>query len=111
MPMWIGGAMYRQRVHFYPRTMEAWSQLMMVGDEYNKLAVEKGWAQVTYWMPTVGEQELVAESEYSDLADLQRETREMFTEPAAMAVWQKIGAVDQTRPSYSELLEPSPSAA
>jgi hypothetical protein len=100
--------MYRQRIHFFPKTMEGYGALMTVADEYNKLAVEKGWAQATYWTPTFGEMELVMEAEYPELAAIERENREMYTDPDAMAIMMRIQAVEFRRPMYNELLEPAP---
>jgi len=101
--------MYRQRVHFYPKTMEGFITLMTVGDEYNKLAVEKGWTQGTSWTPTFGEMELVWELEYPDLAAIERENKESYTDPDAMAMMMRIQAVEFSRPMHNELLEPAPS--
>jgi hypothetical protein len=101
--------MYRQRIHFYPKTMEGYGTLMAVVDEYNKLAVEKGWAQATGWVPTVGEMELVWEAEYPDLAAIERENKETYADPDAMAAMMKIQAVEYWRPMRNELLEPAPS--
>jgi hypothetical protein len=101
--------MYRQRIHFFPKNMEGYGALMTVVDEYNKLAVEKGWAQATGWVPTVGEMEVVWEAEYTDLASIERENRETYADPDAMAVMMKIQSVEVHRPMRSELLEPAPS--
>ena len=101
--------MYRQRIHFFPKSMEGYVALMTVVDEYNKLAVEKGWAQATGWVPTVGEMEVVWEAEYPDLAAIERENKEMYTDPDAMAVMMKMQTVEYSRPMHSELLEPAPS--
>lgn len=100
--------MYRHRIHFYPDSIEAFTQFLAVGDEYNKVAAEKGWAQGTYWTPTIGEVELVAEFDYPDLATFERENAEFMQEPAAMAVMQKMESVPRTRPERSEMLEPPP---
>lgn len=101
--------MYRQRVHFFPKTMEGYFAVMKVADEYNKLAVERGWTQATSWMPTVGENELVWEADYPDLATLERETKEQFADPDMMPAMTKLHAIEFHRPMYSELLEPPPS--
>lgn len=103
--------MYRQRMHFFPKTFVAWNGLMTAGEEFNKLAAEKGWTQATLWMPTVGESELVWEADYPDLATFQRETEEQFTDPDAMAVFQKLDGIEMVRTGLSELLQTAPSFA
>ena len=103
--------MYRQRIHFFPKTMDAFITLSAVGDEYNKLAADKGMAQGSSWMPTVGENELVWEIEYPDLATFERESKEMFTDPDWMGLMQRVQAIEYSRPPYNELLEPAPSVA
>lgn len=101
--------LYRQRMHFFPKSQEAWMELMRLGDEYNKLVADKGWTQATMWMPVAGESEIVAEWDYPDLQTYERETFGMLTEPDLMAVGGKIWAIDSVRPPVSELLNPAPS--
>jgi len=83
---------------------------MMVGDEYNKLAWRRAGAghvlDANGWRAGTDRRVRIPGP-----GDRAAGEQEMFAEPAAMAVWQKIDAVDQTRPSYNELLEPSMSAA
>lgn len=101
--------LYRQRMHFFPKSQEAWMELLRLGDEFNKLLADKGWTQGTFWMPTAGETEVIAEFDYPDLAAFERESIHMFTEPDLMALGGKIWAIDSVRPTYSELLSPVPS--
>jgi len=101
--------MYRQRVHFFPKTPEGYQHAVTVGDEFNKLAAAKGWAEAALWAPTVGENELIAEFDYPDLATFQRETEEQYADPAAMAVMQKLMGMESYRTPFSELLSPAPS--
>jgi hypothetical protein len=100
--------LYRQRMHFFPRSQEAWMELLKLGEEFNKLLADRGWTQGTFWMPLAGETEVIAEFDYPDLAAYERETT-MFTEPDLMALGAKIWAIDSVRPVYSELLNPVPS--
>jgi hypothetical protein len=65
--------MYRQRMHFFPNSQGAMMELLALGEEFNKLAADKGWTQGVFWMPAVGESEIVAEFDYPDLATYQRE--------------------------------------
>jgi hypothetical protein len=96
--------MYRARVHFFPKTMEAYREVLETGEEWNKLCAEKGWVQATPWTPTVGEFEIIAEYDYPDLAAFQRQMEEGYAEPRAMAIMQKLMAMESTRPQYAELL-------
>lgn len=100
---------YRHRMHFFPRSQDAWMELFRLGDEYNKLAAEKGWTQGTFWMPVAGETEVVAEFDYPDISTWERETWGMFKEPDLMALGGKIWAVESVRPTYDELLVTAPS--
>lgn len=101
--------LYRQRMHFFPKSQEGWMELLRLGEEYNKLAADKGWTQGTFWMPVAGETEVIAEFDYPDLATFERETWGMFNEPDLMAVGGKIWAIESVRPTVSELLNPMPS--
>ena len=103
--------MFRQRMHLFPKTQEDWMELMRLGDEYNKLAADKGWTQGTFWMPTVGGSEVVAEFDYVDLATFQQESEVMYSEPDLMTLSGKIWALGSAREPYSELLQTMPSFA
>lgn len=103
--------MYRQRVHFFPKSWGATMELLSLGEEFNKLAVAKGWVEGMYWFPTVGENEIIVEWDYPDLATFQRETEGMMTEPEMMALAERIGAVDVYRSPFSELVNTVPSFA
>lgn len=103
--------MYRQRIHFFPKTMDGYVALVTAADEYNKLAADKGMAQGSSWMPTVGGNELVWEIEYPDLAAFERESKGMYADPDWMALMQKVQAIEYSRPPYNELLEPALSPA
>ncbi len=99
---------YRQRMHFFPKTQEAWIELMRLGDEFNKLAVERGWAEGTFWMPVAGETEVVAEFDYPDVVAFEQ-ANSFYNDPEMMAIGGKIWAVDSVRPPYTELLSTMPS--
>ena len=90
--------LYRQRMHFFPKSQEAWMELLRLGDEFNKLL-----AQVldtsTFWMPTAGETEVIAEFDYPDLAAFERESIHMFTEPDLMALGGTGTTIPSTHPS------------
>jgi hypothetical protein len=103
--------MYRQRMHLFPKTQEAWMEVIQVGEEWNKLAAERGWAQATIFMPVAGEVEFVAEFDYPDLATFQRENEETYTVPEAMAISRKLMGIDAARTPYFELLSTMPAAA
>lgn len=98
--------MYRQRVHLFPKTIDAWNEFIALGEEYNKLAAAKGWAQGTYWMRTVGDpDEVIADFDYADLASFQHENEQGLKDPEAVDVWRRVDGLDRVRPSYSELFE------
>ena len=98
--------MYRQRIHVFPKTIDAWNEAVALFDQWNKLAVSKGWVEGTYWMQTVGDgDEIIGEFDYADLASFQREDDESVKDPEAVALFRKFDALDKVRRSYSELLE------
>jgi hypothetical protein len=98
--------MFRQRVHIFPETIDAWNEAMALCDEYNKLAADKGWAQGTFWMHTVGDgTEIIGEFDFADLASFEREGEEGMKAPDAVALWRKFDALDTVRRGYSELLQ------
>lgn len=101
--------LYRRRMHFFPKSQEAWMELFRLGDEYNKLAADKGLTQGTFWMPVAGETEVVAEFDYQDLATFERETMGMFQDPDMMAIGGKIWAIESVRAPHDELLVTAPS--
>jgi hypothetical protein len=91
--------------------MEAYGEALQTAEEWSKLCAEKGWVEPTYWMSEFGEMEVIAEYDYPDLATYQRMSEEGYTEPRAMAIWQKLTTMDRTRPHYAELLTTLPSFA
>lgn len=97
--------MYRQRVHIFPKTLDAYREVLATNEEMNKLAAEKGWAEGTLWGPAFGELEVVVEYDYPDLATFEHESKAMVTEPRALGVMQRVQAIESTRPFSSELLE------
>lgn len=98
--------MFRQRVHMFPKTIDAWNEAMALCDEYNRLAGAKGWVKGTFWMYTVGDgSELVGEFDFPDLASIQRENEESVKDVETIALWRKFDALDTVRNGYSELLE------
>lgn len=101
--------MYRHRMHFFPKSQDAWMELFRLGDEFNKLAADKGWTQATYLMPVAGETEVVAEFDFPDIVTFERETLGLFKEPELMALGGRIWAIDSVRAPYDELLVTAPS--
>ncbi len=95
--------MYRHRMHFSPKSQEAFMELLRLGEDFNKLAADKGRAHATFWMPVAGETEIVAEWDYSDYSTFEREWS-FNMEPDVMALAGKIWAIDYVRPPYTELL-------
>lgn len=103
--------MYRQRVHFFPKSWDATMELLSLGEEYNKLAARKGLTEGTFWFPTVGENEIIVEWDYPDLATFQHENEGMMADPEMVALTQKITSLDTSRVPYSELVNTVPSFA
>lgn len=98
--------MYRQRVHLFPKTIDAWNEAIALCEQYNTLAAAKGWVPGTFWMYTIGDgSELIADFDFADLASFQREGEEGLKDPEAVALWRKFDALDTVRTGYSELLE------
>jgi hypothetical protein len=90
----------------YPKTIDGWNEAIKLVEEFNKLAVAKGWTPGTTWMPTVGDgNEMVHEFDFPDLATFQRENEEVFRDAEAVALLRKFDAIERERPSSSELLE------
>jgi hypothetical protein len=103
--------MFRQRMHFFPKSQGAMMEVLSLGEEFNKRAADHGWIQGTFWTPTVGESELIAEFDYPDLATFQRESEEMYADPEMMTLAGKIWGVDSYRSPFSELVGTMPSFA
>lgn len=103
--------MFRQRMHFFPKTQGAMFEVLSLGEEFNKGAADRGWVQGAFWTPLVGESELIAEFDYPDLATFQRESEEMYADPEMMTLAGKIWGVDSFRTPYSELESSVPTFA
>jgi hypothetical protein len=39
--------MFRQRIHFYPKTIDGWNEAMKLAEEFNKSAAAKNWTPGT----------------------------------------------------------------
>jgi hypothetical protein len=103
--------MYRSRVHFFPKTFEAFAALVQIGEEWRKVAADRGWVEPRYWISTVGGMEVIAEYDFPDLATYQRQLEEQFADADSMAFMQRIMALEYNRPSYDELLNTPPALA
>ena len=98
--------MFRQRIHFYPKTIDGWNEAMKLAEEFNKSAAAKNWTQGTIWMQTVGDgSEIIFEFDFPDLATFQRENEETIGDGDTVELFRKFDAIERERPGYSELLE------
>jgi hypothetical protein len=98
--------MYRMRQLFTVSDIDGWNEAIAILDEVNKLCASKGWAQGTFFSPTVGRfNELCLEFEYPDLATLERENKEWIEEPGIGKLMRRIDAIPLEDPGHSELWE------
>ena len=69
--------MYRMRQLFTLSKIDEWNEAIAIVDEVNKLCASKGWSQATVYTRTVGRfGEICIETEYPDLATLERENKD-----------------------------------
>lgn len=103
--------MYRHRFYtqvlygHFPAALTVWEQL-------NELARSRGWAESTFWVPTVGVMnELVVETGYPDLAAYQRQTDAFFSDPEAMKLFRSLNEFVAEGSGHDELYETAPHIA
>jgi len=60
-------------------------EFIEIAEALNGLARERGWAESTFWTPTVGAaNEVIVETEYPDLATFQRENEAFYSDAEVM---------------------------
>ena len=76
--------MYRHRIHVQVRYGH-FNDYLAIAEQLNELAQSRGWAESTFWSPTVGTaNEFVIETDYPDLSAFQRESEEFSADAEAM---------------------------
>jgi hypothetical protein len=86
--------------------IDAWNEGMALVEEVNKLCASKGWAQATVFTRTVGRfGEVCLETEYPDLATMERVAKEWMEDPGIGKLARRIDAIATEDPGYSELWE------
>jgi hypothetical protein len=63
------------------------AEYLKFAEQLNEIARARGWAEYTFWTPTVGSlNEFVAEAEYPDLATYQKQNDALQSDAEAMQV-------------------------
>jgi hypothetical protein len=93
------------RYGHFKECLQAWQQL-------NELARSRGWAEATFWTPTVGTaNEFVIETDYPDLATFQREGEAFYADADAMKLFRSTSEFVIEGTGRGELLETAPTLA
>ena len=103
--------MYRHRFYaqivygHFKENLEAWERL-------NELARSRGWAESTFWAPTVGTaNEFIVETDYPDLATFQRQSEAFFADSEAMTLFRGTSEHVVEGSGHDELLQTAPQLA
>jgi hypothetical protein len=81
-------------------------------DELEALCEKKGLTRSTAWVPVAGEDNaFISETDYPDLATLDRETAQFFSDAEVMSIWRKAAALIIEGSGRSELLTRPPDLA
>ncbi len=76
--------MYRHRIHAQIH-FGHFNDYLALAEQLNELARSRGWAESTFWSPTIGTaNEFVIETDYPDLATFQREGEAFSADAEAM---------------------------
>ena len=103
--------MYRARFHVQVKYGH-FKDYFTICEQLNELARSRGWAESTYWVPTVGmANELIGESDYPDLETFQQEGDAFSADPEAMALVRATSEHTVQGSAHSELLEAAPHLA
>jgi len=86
--------------------MDGWNEGIAIIEEMNKIRASKGWPQTTVFTRTVGRfGEVCLETEYPDLATMERVGKDWMEQPGIGKLNQRIDAIATEDPGYSELWE------
>ena len=77
--------------------------------ELGRLCEARGLSPATFWSPLAGaNNELVIETEYASLADMERETAAFYADADIMNLWRSVSTHVIEGSGRSELLETAP---
>jgi hypothetical protein len=80
--------------------------------ELNRVCEAKGLRPMTFWAPVAGiNNELIIETEYASLADLERETDAFYSDADTMKVWRTAVQYIIEGSGRTELIESAPTIA
>ena len=103
--------MYRFRITVEVRYGH-FAEYLKVAEQLNEIARARGWAEFTYWVPTVGRaNECIGEAEYPDLATFQKESDAFSSDAEAMQVFRSNAEHVVQGSGHTELLETAPQLA
>jgi NIPSNAP len=88
------------------------AEYLKIAEQLNEIARARGWAEFTYWTPTVGRaNECIGEAEYPDLATFQKESDAFGSDAEAMQVLRSTTEHVVQGSTHTELLETAPQLA
>jgi NIPSNAP len=103
--------MYRSRFSVEVRYGH-FAEYLKIAEQLNEIARARGWAEFTFWTPTVGKgNEFIAEAEYPDLATYQKENDAFLSDAEAMQVFRRTAEHVVQGSGQSELLQTAPQLA
>lgn len=89
----------------FREVLEAWEEL-------NAISRASGWKESIYWVPTVGQANvLVAETDYAGLEEFHRESEAQYSDPAFMKIVRSTNDKVVQGSVRDELLELAPHLA
>ena len=87
-------------------------EFIEIAEALNGRARERGWAESTFWAPTVGAaNEVIVETEYPDLATFQRENEAFYSDAEVMKQVRRLSEHVVQGSVHDELLEQAPHIA
>ena len=103
--------MYRHRFYaqivygHFKENLEVWERL-------NELARSRGWAESTFWAPTVGTgNQFIVETDYPDLTTFQRQSEAFFADSEAMTLFRSTSEHVVEGSAHDEILQTAPQLA
>ena len=87
-------------------------EFLTIWEQMNELARSRGWAESTFWVPTVGTaNEFILETDYPDLKTCQSEGDAFSADAEAMTLFRSTSEHVVEGSGHSELLEAAPRLA
>src|SRR5712691_7041188 len=88
------------------------AEYLEFAEQLNEIARARGWAESTFWSPAVGTaNELIAETDYPDLATFEREGDAFQSDPEVMKLVRSTVDIVVQGTGRSELLQTAPQLA